>query len=551
MTNQEIAKTFQYLGKIMELHGENPFKIKSYQNAYMTLRKLDKPLSEYDPDGLEKIKGVGKAISSKIKELLTTGKMATLEKYEEKTPEGIRELLQVKGFGPKKVAVVWKDLGVESVGELLYAVNENRLIELKGFGLKTQEDLKGKLEYYLKSRGQYHYATLEEEARRLLYRFQGSLPDLRIEPTGALRRKEIILERIEFLAEPSFRELAEEKSEIRITGEGSDFWEGQTENDLPVRIHFAESGNWGIRQFEITGNAAFRGSFSKQFGEPPTAGQEEQIFQQAGLPFILAELRSGDWALEKALENRLPKLIEPEEIRGVVHAHSTWSDGLNSIEEMAEASREAGYEYLGLTDHSQSAFYANGLTEARVRQQWDEIEELNKKWTDFRIFRGIESDILSDGSLDYIEDVLASFDFVIASVHSNLRMDEAKATQRLIRAIQNPYTSILGHPTGRLLLSRPGYPIDHQAIIDACAEEGVAIEVNASPYRLDLDWSWIPYAREKGVLISVNPDAHSRAGIRDIVYGVAAARKGGLETGGCLNSKSKEEFAAWIRERKM
>jgi DNA polymerase (family 10) len=549
MTNQEIAKTFQYLGKIMELHGENPFKIRSYQNAYMTLRKLDKPLSEYEPAELEKIKGVGKAISSKINELLETGKMATLQKYEEKTPEGIRELLHIKGFGPKKIGVVWKDLGVESVGELLYAVNENRLIELKGFGLKTQEDLKGKLEYYLKSKGQYHYATLEEESGRLLSLWQKKFPNLRVETSGALRRKEIILEQIELLADPAFQDLTAEETGISVSEKGSGFRTGRTENDLPVRMYFSDPGRWGLSQFEWTGDAAFRESFSAQYGSPNEAREEKQIFERANLPYIVPELRSGDWALERAAENRLPEPLSADQIRGVVHAHSTWSDGLNSIEEMAEAAREEGYEYLGLTDHSRSAFYANGLSEERIRQQWEEIDTLNLKWTDFRIFKGIESDILNDGSLDYEDELLAQFDFVIASVHSNLRMDEAKATQRLIRAVENPYTTILGHPTGRLLLSRPGYPIDHRAVIDACAEKGVAIELNASPYRLDLDWSWIPYAQEKDVLISINPDAHSRAGIEDIQFGVAAARKGGLDAEGCLNTRSKEEFEAWIRKK--
>ena len=249
-----------------------------------------------------------------------------------------------------------------------------------------------------------------------------------------------------------------------------------------------------------------------------------------------------------ARKGALPELINPTDIQGVIHSHTTYSDGINSLTEMAEAARAAGYSYIGITDHSKAAFYANGLSVERVLEQMAEIDQLNTQWDDFRILKGIESDILADGSLDYEEDILQRFDFVIASVHSNLRMDEAKATARLLAAIENPYTHILGHPTGRLLLSRPGYPIDHRKVIDACAANQVAIELNASPYRLDLDWTWIPYALEKGVLISINPDAHSIAGIQDIYFGTLAARKGGLTAERCLNARPADEFLAALKK---
>ncbi len=266
------------------------------------------------------------------------------------------------------------------------------------------------------------------------------------------------------------------------------------------------------------------------------------MFERAGLPYLAPELRSAPDALSRAI----PELLDEEDIRGVVHAHSTYSDGLHALQEMAESARNAGFAYLVITDHSKSAFYANGLSIERVLAQMAEIEALNAAMAPFRIFKGIESDILADGSLDYPEEILAQFEVVIASVHSNLKMDEAKATARIIRAIENPHTRILGHPTGRLLLSRPGYPLDHRAVIDACAANGVAIELNANPYRLDLDWAWIPYAIEKQVWISINPDAHSREGIRDIHFGVLAARKGGLEKSRCLNAMDLESFAEWV-----
>ena len=275
---------------------------------------------------------------------------------------------------------------------------------------------------------------------------------------------------------------------------------------------------------------------------------EQAIFAKAKIDYIAPELREQAWALDLAKAQKLPTLIEKEDIKGVIHTHTTYSDGLNTLEEMVDAAKELGYQYIGITDHSKSAFYANGLKPDRVLEQIQAINALNAKLNDFTILKGIESDILNDGSLDYEEDILKQFDFIIASVHSNLRMDEEKATNRIIKAVENPYTSILGHPTGRLLLSRQGYPIDHKKIIDACADNGVSIELNANPYRLDLDWSWIPYATEKGVLISINPDAHSTQGILDIHYGVLSARKGGLTKEQCLNTYSVSDFLKYLRQ---
>jgi len=543
MTNKEIAKVFQYLGQIMELHGENPYKVRSYQNAYLTLRKLDKPLSEMTGEEIGAIKGVGKAISSKIRELLDNGRLQSLEKYEDQTPEGVRELLRIPGIGPKKIRTVWKDLGVESVGELLYAVQENRLLELKGFGEKTQADLKKKLEYYLRSKDRFRFASLDRPGQALLRQLEEV--GIEVAETGPYRRRCNVLPAIELLVQADQADKLRRSGLLQQIEAQNDHWEAETTGEWPVRIHFAEPEDWGNRLLALTGDEAFVQALNQRNPNGP-AKTEEALFERAGLPPVPPELREGDWALEKAGDGQLPVLIEEEDIRGVLHAHSTYSDGYHSLEEMARYCREQGYEYLGITDHSQAAFYANGLKPERVREQWAEIDRLNDDLTPFRIFKGIESDILSDGSLDYAEDLLAGFDFIIASVHSNLRMEEAKATQRLLRAIEHPHTRILGHPTGRLLLSRPGYPIDHQAVIDACAEHRVAIELNANPYRLDLDWSWIPYATEKGVRIAINPDAHSREGIHDIRYGLLSARKGGLTAEQCLNAMDLKAFEQWI-----
>ena len=553
MTNKEIAKAFQELGNIMELHNENPFKIRSYQNAYIQLRKLDRPLAEIPEAERSTLKGVGKAIAGKISELLEKGQMETLEKYKEKTPVGIQEMLKIKGFGPKKIRVIWKDLGAETIGELLYAVNENRLVELKGFGQKTQADLKQKLEYYQKSKGLFHFAALESEAETLCTALQNKFPDTAIALTGAIRRKAITLKQIEIifgdelLPEADLQELGIQVGQIQ-----DDRIEALTTNELPLIIHLCKASDFGSKQFKYSGTRAFLEAFVKQYeGQSFTElATEDEVFAKAALPFISPELREDPDVIELARNEQLPELIEATQIKGVLHAHSTYSDGINTLKDMALQAKALGYEYLGITDHSKAAFYANGLQPERVWQQFEEIDELNKELGPFKIFKGIESDILNDGALDYEEDLLAEFDFIIASVHSNLRMDEAKATDRVIKAVENPYTTILGHPTGRLLLSREGYPLDHIKVIDACAANHVAIELNANPYRLDLDWTWIPYAIEKGVFISINPDAHSLEGIKDIHFGVAAARKGRLEAKHCLNTKTAVEFQAYLNSLK-
>lgn len=549
LTNKEIARTFQLLGHIMELHGENPFKIRSYHSAYRNLRALERPLSEVPAEELESIKGVGKAISSKITELLETGQMQTLEKYKTKTPQGIQEMLTVKGFGPKKVAAVWKGLGVETVGELLYAVNENRLVELKGFGQKTQDALKEKLEYFQQSRGKFHYAALADAADALLAQVRALLPDACVELCGPVRRKAITLQTIHLLIASDapiailFDELL---TQIGTAPDGS--IQATTALGVPVSIYQCAPSEFGSKLFRYTGSAAFLEAWLEHFPEGDFRGfsEEETVFAKAGLPAIPPELREHEWGLQMALDNRLPTLLTDADLRGVLHVHTTYSDGTHTLRDMAERARALGYDYLGLTDHSKSAFYASGLKPERVLEQMAEVDALNAELAPFRIFKGIESDILNDGRLDYEEDMLKRFDFIIASVHSNLGMDEAKATQRLITAIENPYTRILGHPTGRLLLSRKGYPIDHLKVIDACAANGVAIELNANPYRLDLDWTWIPVAVAKGVPIAINPDAHSMEGLKDTRYGVCAARKGGLEARHCLNALSLTDFEAWL-----
>ncbi len=526
----------------MELHGENSFKIRSYQNAYVLLRKWPDPLEVMSLAELEAIQGVGKAIAEKIRELADTGILVTYQKYADQTPPGVIEMLEIPGIGPKKVLALWKELGIETTGELHYACNENRLVALNGFGVKTQQDLREKLQFFLQSKNQWigpNGLQIAEEASQILYQIYS---DSEVIITGELRRHCPVIGHIDLMwvlpkqwiipLTDTFIQIDELRYDLHIEGKGT------------VRVHRAHPGNKGRRLWETTGSEGYVKHFST-FGKSEIEEDETSWLIGLQIPVHPPEWRE-DPNLAATFASHGGKLIEEEDIRGVIHAHSTWSDGLQNLEEMARTCKQKGYAYLVISDHSRAAFYANGLQADRVISQFVEIDRLNRELAPFRIFKGIESDILHNGELDYEPDLLARFEVVIASIHSNLRMDEDRAMHRLLTAIANPATRILGHPTGRLLLSRAGYSIDHRKVIEACAEYGVAIELNSNPQRLDLDYTWIPYAMECNILIAINPDAHSTAGINDILTGVYTARKGGLTVDSCLNTKSLVEFEKWI-----
>lgn len=534
MTTEEIAHALKLTAQLMELHEENPFKIKSIANAAYKLDKTDIDLQGKSLEELEKIEGIGKGIAAKINELLQTGNLKELTEMVAKTPVGVIEMLRIKGIGPKKVGQLWRELEIESIGELLYACNENRLVTLKGFGAKTQTAVKTQIEFFKSNIGKFHYASVEKFAMDLVEFLKKKYNTDLVSLTGAMRRKCDIIEKIEILI----------ASDAVLSVE-----DVENTKDVKVELITCSQNEFYAKLFETTATEEHvKKIIDYKF---KIIDSEEEIYQSYGLPYIEPELREGLNEIALAKENKIPKLIELGDLKGILHNHSTYSDGMNTLKEMAEYCKELGYEYLGICDHSQSAFYAEGLKPDRVLAQHEEIEILNKKLAPFKIFKGIESDILNDGSLDYSEEVLKSFDFIVASVHSNLKMTEEKATARLLKAIENPYTTILGHPTGRLLLSRPGYPIDHKKIIDACAANGVVIELNAHPYRLDIDWRWIPYCLEKGVKISINPDAHEKSGYHDMYYGTCVARKGMLTKEMCFNTLSLSEMESYFISRKV
>ncbi|QPH39420.1 DNA polymerase/3'-5' exonuclease PolX [Pedobacter endophyticus] len=557
MENKAIARKLRLLSQLMELHEENPFKIKSIANAYFKVDKLPFALKDKPFNELEKIDGIGKSLAAKIVELLQTGELTELTDMIAKTPEGVVEMLGIKGIGPKKIAIIWHKLGIESIGELYYACNENRLTEAKGFGLKTQEEIKNAIEFKLAANGRFLYSQVEGFANAIFAELSAWLTQVdagySLGFAGQYRRCCEIIDELEFVIGtdaieevtsklPSFEPLSLIK--------GEEAFITTTVAGLRIKIFLTPNADFHLLWFKQTGNNEHVAKVLKLAGNGPF-NAEIEIYAAAGLSYIEPELREDFDEIDLARENKLPTLINYKDLKGSLHNHSTWSDGVHTLEEMATYCKETlNLQYLGICDHSKTAVYAKGLNEQRVFGQHQEIDKLNEKLAPFKIFKGIESDILSDGSLDYTDDILKTFDFVVASIHSNLRMDEAKATARLLKAIENPFTTILGHPTGRMLLTRAGYPIDYKKIIDACAANNVVIEINANPLRLDLDWRWHRYALEKGVLLSVNPDAHRMEGFHDMHYGILVARKGGLSADKCLNALSLEEITHYFGTKK-
>ena len=549
MHNYQIAEYFSLLSKLMEIHGENPFKIKSYSNAAFTLDKLNDPVTEMSPAQLYAVRGIGEAIGKKILEIIENQQLTLLNDYLEKTPSGILELLKIKGLGPKKIVTIWKELEIESVGELIYACEENRLINYKGFGAKTQQNIYDALLFYIQHQGNYLFQQVEPLVKSLEISFENNFPDEKIIISGGYKRQLEVLENLEIVTTISENKLTEWLSSKNFTlAKNEKFLSAMGEDRFELRWYCTTPNEFYWTDFTLSASPEFLEKWVSDplFSKKMDFSSEISIFEKKNICFIPAPFRENPEVIIKAAENKLPAFIQTKDIKGIIHSHSTWSDGVHTIEQMALAAIEKGYEYLVISDHSKSAFYANGLQIDRIKAQHREIDALNKKLAPFVIFKSVESDILNDGSLDYPDDILESFDLVIASIHSNLKMTEEKAMMRLLNAINNPYTSILGHPTGRLLLSRKGYPVNHEEIIAACANNNVVLELNAHPRRLYMDWRWIPQALENDVLISINPDAHAVEGFEDGRYGVLVAQKAGLSAAQNLSSFDLSEMMEFI-----
>lgn len=551
LSNKQISTTLKQLALLMELHQGDVFKIRTINNATFKLNKLSYPVANKSIEELSQIEGIGKSTAQKIVEIVHQGTLAELEAFLSKTPKGIVDMLKIKGLGAKKVLEIW-NLGIENIGDLYYACVENRLVYAKGFGQKTQEDIKQAILFMQANQGKCLYASVEPLMQDILHIIgeKWQLAGELFSETGELRRKSEVIETMVFIASGVdieqlkqevilsnlFAELSIEKNNIHAVA-----YSGVKTTFLLVS---KEEYFWQL--FLTTGCSDYINNINAKFSNKISFISEEAIYQTANEIYKPPILREKENFHINPID-----LVVFEDLSGVLHNHSLWSDGVNSIKEMAVYCRDVmKLEYLGISDHSQTALYANGLSNERVFAQQIEIDKLNKELAPFKIFKGIESDILNDGALDYPNEILASFDFVIASIHSNLKMDDKKSTQRLIKAIENPYTTILGHPTGRLLLNRAGYLIDYKKIIDACATNRVVIEINSNPMRLDLDWRWYNYAIEKGVILSINPDAHNLNGLYDMKYGVIVAQKGGLQKHNILNTMPLIEIQDYFMTRK-
>jgi DNA polymerase (family 10) len=568
MDNRALTRAFRLAAQLLELHDENPFKIRAYEGTASALEALSFPVADVERHGLPDRTGLSKTAAARVAEMLDTGSFEELTRLLAATPPGVVELLSIKGIGPKKIRALWKELGIESPQQLREAAENDQVSKLKGFGQKTQQTILEALEFSAQSRGKLLYPQAEELANDLRQRLQDALSTEQIAVVGEVRRRLETVETVALVAATSQPTKAHaqlnalEGLTADLHRSGPFAWRGTaTASGVKVEVLLVSKEDFTNQVFL---QSAAEQHLSEPLTEAPTGQpntlrqllkrerfyQEAAIYEKAGLQYVEPEMREGLGELALAKEHKLPKLLEDSDLRGSLHNHSNYSDGSHSLREMATFLRDQGYQYLGICDHSQAAHYANGLSVERVRQQQQEVDQLNQELAPFRIFKGIESDILSDGALDYPPAVLETFDFIVASVHSNLRMEKQKATTRVLRAIENPYCTMLGHPTGRLLLRREGYPLDHKAIIDACAQHRVIIEINANPWRLDLDWRWVRYALDQGVQLSINPDAHHTNGYADMRYGVFMGRKGGLTKDMTFNAKSVEEAADYFAQRK-
>jgi DNA polymerase (family 10) len=572
MDKRDIAHILEEIGTLLEPQGESPFKSRAYYSGARVVIGLDEAqLHELVHSGkLNTLKGIGTALAEKIHELVTTGRLRYYEDLKQQVPAGLLEMLAIPGMGPKKVRTIYDQLGITTVGELEYACHENRLVDLPGFGRKTQDNILKGLERLKQQRGQFLCHEAIRAARQLLDALGQSPSVARVALAGDLRRRQEVIDRLDVLVSTEQADSLQrtvgllpfvvdvqtsDRTQIGIRLQGG----------LTAVLHLAADDEFPVALFHLTGNQAHvtamqerarqRGYTLDEGGlwranERLACRQEADIFAALGLSYIPPELREGLGEIDAAERGELPLLIEEQDVQGVFHVHSTWSDGVAEIEDMVRTAQGLGYRYVGLSDHSQSARYAHGLEPERLRQQHTVIDQLNARLDGITILKGSEVDILADGSLDYPDDLLRQLDFVVASVHSRFNMPREEMTARIVRAMHNPYVTMIGHLTGRLLLARDGYALDIDTVIDEAIRLGVIIELNANPHRLDLDWRYLRQACGRGLTISINPDAHSPEGLGDVRYGIGVARKGWVSASSVLNTRQLQEVRTWLRRRR-
>ena len=571
MDKKEIIRIFNEIGVMLELADENPFKIRAYYNAARTLETssidLDKDIKIED---LKSIKGIGPHIAEHIKALIDTGRFKFYEDLKESTPPGLIEMLKIPTMGPKKIKYLYAILGISNIGQLEYACVENRLMDLPNFGLKSQDNILKGIEAVKKYKGKFLFAEVITEAEAIHNKIQNFKYIIRSSLAGSIRRKKEVVKDIDIVASSSnsgkvmdyFTNLPEAEE---VIAKGDTKSSIKLSSGINVDIRIVSNGQYPYALHHFTGskehNTAMRTIAKKdnikmnEYGlfkndNLVKCSSEEDIFNFFSMAWIPPELRENYGEMEAAKSNALPRLVEEKDIKGIFHIHTTYSDGNMNIEQVCRELQKMGFEYAGISDHSRTASYAGGLKDEEINLQFEEIDKLNKKYENFKIFKGIESDILLDGSLDYSSETLSKFDFVIAAIHSSFNLSEEQMTGRIIKAIENKFTTMIAHPTGRLLLARDPYRVDIIKIINAASKNNVDIEINASPFRLDLDWRMCKYAKEKGVKIFINPDAHSIENLYDYNFGVNTARKGWLEKEDIVNTLSAEEISSYLKNKK-
>jgi DNA polymerase (family 10) len=571
MDNARIVSLLEELGVLLDLQGESPFKSRAYTNAARTLRGLELPVAELVAgSALGEVRGIGKALEEKLTELVTTGRMEYYERQKAAVPPGLLEVLRIPGLGPRRARTIHHELGIASLVELEAACLENRLLTLEGFGAKSQEKILDGIAFLGRQHGLHLYAESLAVSELLLVWLRAQPSVLRAEAAGDLRRRMEVVEELVLVAatqdpEALARAFAGHEAVETVTGRDGARVNVTLKAGLGAELHLVDEAAFAVTLWHLTGNDGHRELLRARAkrlglqlgesglcrdGEVIPCPDEAALFAHLGIAVIPPELREGTDEVEAGERSTLPALVTDRDVKGILHVHTTDSDGHHDLVRMAEAAQELGYAYLGVCDHSQAAAYARGLTPERVREQHEAIDALNARLASFRVLKGIEVDILADGALDFSDDVLASFDFTVASIHSNFGQDRAMISTRIERAMHNPHVRILGHPTGRLLLVRDGYAADVERLIDVAAETGTALELNANPRRLDLDWRYLRRARDRGVKIAINPDAHRVEGIEDVAYGVAVARKGWIEAPDVLNCWPFDELVAFFRGSK-
>src|SRR5437762_5558878 len=568
MDKATIADVLEKIATLLELKGENPFKIRAYVNAARSLETWGGNIADLgNEEVLEKIPGIGKAIAAKIKELVETGSLKFFDDLRAEFPADILELFSLPGLGAKKIKALHEKLQVSSIAQLHKACVAGRVAELPGFGKTTQEKLCRAIDERQKYEGKFQLGKIAAEAERLQDDLRAHSEALHVCIAGSYRRRKEIVRDLDFIvatkspAESSAmfvqHPLVESviahgptKSSVRLrSGIQCDlrvvtaaeypfalnYFTGSKEHNVVVRSRALQRG-WTLNEYRLGEAVIDPAAKQKKTAQKiPAIREEADLYRALDLDYVPPELRENCGEFDAAAAGKLPRLIEAQNLRGTFHCHTTASDGRSSLEEMAAAAQELGLQYLGIADHSRSSIQARGLDVARLRVQIAMIRKLNEGFENFRLFSGVECDILRDGSLDFPDDVLAELDYVVASVHSAFTLSEADMTRRIIRAMQNPHVTMLAHPSGRLLLKRDPYAVDLPAIIDAAGETGTWIEINAAPKRLDLDWRWWPLAKEKGVKCVINPDAHRAERLQDLWFGVGVARKGWLTKSDVMN----------------